>query len=130
MKVDLTITISVIVALSAIVAPVIVAIINNHHQLKIKRLEINEKYVISSFQNYLSKLELCISINYGEVFNDYQYAYGEALLFASLRSKRLMKEIDECITHSNERNLSNSITTEIVFELSESLQNDIRRMKR
>ena len=39
MKFDLTITISVIVALSAIISPIIVAFINNNYQLKIKRLE-------------------------------------------------------------------------------------------
>ena len=39
MKFDLTVTISVILALSAILSPVIVAFINNKHTLKIKRIE-------------------------------------------------------------------------------------------
>ena len=130
MQFDLTVTISVILALSAIISPIIVTIINNRYQLKVKQMEINEKYVISTFQNYLSKLELCISINYGEIYNDYQYAYGQALLYASHRSKVLMKGIDELIKSSEQRNLTSVITSEMIFELSDSLQDDIRRIKK
>ena len=39
MNFDLTITISVILALSAILSPILVSIINNRHQLKLKKIE-------------------------------------------------------------------------------------------
>lgn len=39
MKFDLTITVSVILALSAILSPIFVSIINNRNQLKIKKFE-------------------------------------------------------------------------------------------
>ena len=130
MNIDLTVSISVILALSAILSPIIVALINNHHQLKIKRLEINERYIISAFQNYLSKLEQCIASNMTNNYQEYNNAYGQALLYASNNSKILMKRIDEIIKASEERDLSKIITSEMVFELSGSLRSDIRRIKK
>lgn len=129
MNFDLTISISVILALSAILSPIAVAIINNRHNIKIKRLEINEKYVISSFQDYLSKLEQCIALNGSEHFRQYSEAYGQALLYASLGSKKLMKEIDDIIQSSDSKNLSKEITSEMIFTLSSNLRSDIRRVK-
>ncbi len=42
-QIDMTITISVIVALAAIVSPILTAIINNRYQLKLKKLELKQK---------------------------------------------------------------------------------------
>lgn len=60
-KIDLTITISVIVALCAIVSPVLTAIINNRHQYKMRELELryvqedeNRKRIQRIYDDYLS----------------------------------------------------------------------------
>lgn len=129
MQIDLTVSISVILALSAILSPIIVSIINNHHQLKIKRIEINEKYIISAFQNYLSKLEECISFNVVDYYQEYNKAFGQALLYASPKSKELMKQIDLIIKINKQQDLSAIVNPEMIFELSDSLRNDIRRVK-
>ena len=42
-KIELTITISVILALAAIISPIFTAIINNRYQLKLKKLELKQK---------------------------------------------------------------------------------------
>ncbi len=52
MKFDLTITISVILALSAILSPILVAIINNCYQLKIKKIENNDLAKRSALENF------------------------------------------------------------------------------
>ena len=59
-QIDLTITISVIVALAAIISPVLTSFINNKHQLKLKRLELEQQkyeqtvmYKRNIFENYL-----------------------------------------------------------------------------
>ena len=61
MKLDSTLTITTVIAVCAIISPVITAIINNVHQSKIKRIEIYElakrqaltDYITASY-NYLS----------------------------------------------------------------------------
>ena len=55
MNFDLTITISVILALSAILSPIFVAIINNKYQLKLKKIENNEIAKRNAFE-YFTKM--------------------------------------------------------------------------
>lgn len=52
MKFDLTITISVILALSAILSPIFVSIINNNYQLKLKRIENYDIAKRNSLENF------------------------------------------------------------------------------
>ena len=66
MQVDLTITISVILALSAIFSPIIVAFINNKHQLRIK-----------TFENY--------EITKRNAFEKFAKAYGEYVAYSSCK---------------------------------------------
>lgn len=126
MTFDLTLTITAIIALAAIISPVLVAIINNHHQIKIKQLEINEKYVILTFQNYLSQLEQCSSMKTATSFGKYRKAYGQALLYASSESKALMEQIDDLLQYDDTPVLS----SELIFAVSNSLRTDIKRVKK
>lgn len=52
MKFDTTITLSIIVAVIAIIAPLLTTLINNHHQLKVKKLELKQ---LEIERNYLHK---------------------------------------------------------------------------
>lgn len=52
MKIDLTITISVVLALAAIISPIIVSIINNKYQLKLKKIENYDIARRNTFENY------------------------------------------------------------------------------
>lgn len=52
MKIDFTITISVILALAAIISPIIVSIINNKYQLKLKKIENYDIAKRNAFEKY------------------------------------------------------------------------------
>lgn len=43
MKLDLTVTITAILGIAAIISPIATALINNHHQLKLKNLNTSIK---------------------------------------------------------------------------------------
>lgn len=66
-KIDLTVTISAIVAIAAIISPVITALINNAYQLKLRKLEIQQQRYEQDtlhrreiFENFLSAFnEVC-----------------------------------------------------------------------
>ena len=47
-KIDITITISVIVALCAIISPILTAFINNTHQLRLKKIDLAQKELEST----------------------------------------------------------------------------------
>lgn len=57
---DLSFTITAIIALTSLISPIITCLINNHHQLKIKELELKQQaqiklvdYKKEIFENYL-----------------------------------------------------------------------------
>lgn len=59
-KLDLTITVPAILVLTSVISPIATTILNNRHQLKLKRLELKEKRYAESviyqrkiFENYL-----------------------------------------------------------------------------
>ena len=60
MELDLTITVTAILGIAAIISPIATAIINNLYQIKLKKLEMKQQklekttyYIRSIFENYL-----------------------------------------------------------------------------
>lgn len=106
LKWDLSITISAIIAVAAIISPILTAIINNVHQKSMKKLELKEKhyektvsYQKEIFENYLSKTGNYI----GSVFTstkalmEYDNAYLVALLYAPSDLQVLMKNANNAV---------------------------------
>ncbi|MDE7435726.1 MAG: hypothetical protein K2N01_07925 [Lachnospiraceae bacterium] len=88
-KIDLTISISVIVALCAIISPMITTIINNRHQVKIKHMEHSQqKYEDTAlhyrnvYENYLKHAGRCIYYSDNDALKDYGEYYYSALMYA------------------------------------------------
>lgn len=88
-KFDLTISISVIVALCAILSPILTAIINNRYQIKIKRMELSQQeyrdsvlYHRNVYENYLKHAGRCIYFADQEALKDYGEYYYSALMYA------------------------------------------------
>ena len=88
-KIDLTITITAILAICAIVSPIFTNILNNRHQLKIKELELKQRnyentiiYRRKIFENYLKYAGRCIAYSDQSALKDYGEYYLLALLYA------------------------------------------------
>ena len=104
-KVDLTITISVIVALAAIISPVLTAILNNRHQLKLKRLELEQQkyeqavlYKRNIFENYLKGVSaLSHYNNTRENCNLYSENYPLAFMYLPPEIQKLMTAINDLV---------------------------------
>ena len=89
-----------IVALSAIVSPIITTIINNKHILKLRALddkrikyEESTKYKQSIIENYIKYAGRCISHADQEPIRDYGEYYFLALTYAPNDIREQMKEI-------------------------------------
>ena len=105
-KFDLTISISVIVALCAIISPILTAIINNRYQIKIKRIELTQQerrdfvlYHRNIYENYLKYAGRCIYFADQDALKDYGEYYYSALMYAPhdiqtdmINANRLMLE--------------------------------------
>ena len=77
MELDLTITVTAILGIAAIISPIATAIINNLYQIKLKKLEMKQQklekttyYIRSIFENYLRYAGRCIySVDLGVRIN-------------------------------------------------------------
>ncbi len=86
---DLTVSISVVLALCAIISPILTAIINNRHQTKIKRMELSQQeyrdtilYHRDVYENYLKHAGRCIYYADQDALKDYGEYYYAALMYA------------------------------------------------
>lgn len=96
-KFDLTVTASVIIALCAIISPILTAIINNRHQFKILKMEAEQRqfentivYRRTIFENYLRFSGKCISHADAEALQAYGEYYLIALMYAPENIKHKM----------------------------------------
>lgn len=87
-KVDLTITVSVILAVCAIVSPVLTTLINNRYQLKLKRIDMKleqEKasyfYKRGIYEDYLKITGKCVTYASQEALQEYGQTYSLALIY-------------------------------------------------
>lgn len=118
MRIDLTITITVILALSAIISPIIVAIINNRFQIKMKQLEnydLAKRDALDNFAEALGKYKASVT------FKD------EELFFSSLYSLLLYFEIDttfftKLVESKDDTEILFSESNKLIIELSKQIK--------
>lgn len=88
MKIDLTITVTAILGIAAIISPIATAIINNHYLLKMRRLDAkleHEKeisfYTREIYENYLKASFQYIKKPDAETKHEYSRCYALALIY-------------------------------------------------
>ena len=87
--IDLTLTVGSILAICAVVAPVITTAMNNRHQLKVKRLELDDaqrqretKRLTEIYDTYVSAAGACVMYPESADFSAFQAASAKAMLYA------------------------------------------------
>ena len=104
MELDLTITVTAILGIAAIISPIATAIINNLYQIKLKKLEMKQQklekttyYTRSISENYLRYAGRCIySVDRG-ARKDYGEYYFLALSYAPESLSESFVQINEAI---------------------------------
>lgn len=87
-EIDITITISVIVTLVAIISPIFTSVINNIYQLKLKKLELKqneyEKITLHKrelFENFLSAFNQVCHLQTYEAISQYSSCYSLVYIY-------------------------------------------------
>lgn len=117
-----TIIVACITAISAIIAPIITAIVNNRYQLKMKCLELYEEKRISTINQYISYISCYLNrvstsslIEMGTILNSI-YLYTPKKLWKDI------SKLNECI-EKGQLNQARLILPEISQKLSPSVFN-------
>lgn len=110
MKLDLTVTITAILGIAAIISPIATAIINNRYQLKLKKLECQQKERENSFfykrgiyEDYLKYTGKCITYPDKDVVHEYGEIYGLALIYFPENLLDDLENLDHMIKTSNSK---------------------------
>lgn len=105
MKFDLTITVTAILGIAAIVSPIVTSIVNNFYQIKFKKLEIQQKeremttyYIRSIFENYLRYSGRCIYNSDADAKKDYGEYYFLALSYSPESLSNSLVQINNAIS--------------------------------
>lgn len=121
-QVDLTITISVILALCAIISPVLVTIFNNRSQYKIRKLEIESRQKYEITEQYLKAVSKYISMDSLANFKEYNEARGLIYIYIPKRSQKYVDKLDRVIVSKNFQEAQN-LFPEICKELAKTFYN-------
>lgn len=105
---DMTITISVILAICAIISPVITTLLNNKHQLKLKKLDIKQVnyetsilYKRKIFEDYLRYTGQYINFTNGETSKLYGNIYYLAYMYSPSDIREGMSVIDRAMSRED-----------------------------
>lgn len=108
MYIDTTISITVVIAISAIISPVITALINNHHRYRIKKLELEhetasrrEAHSREVFEKYILAAGSCLYGHGKELHAEFGARSGLAIYHVSDKTLRTMMEQLEHALHEN-----------------------------
>ena len=134
-KVDFTITISILLAICALFAPSITAVINNHHQYKMRKLELTYdaqmhysdliyKNKYDTYQTFLNVAgDYCLMNEYASNYTKILAASQNALLLCDNLSKPLLLEFVNFI-NSNSSPVQNKYT-QLLTEISDSFNREL-----
>ena len=105
--IDLTITISVILGVAAIISPVLTTLLNNHHQLKLKKLELKQKeyeqtilYKRNIFENFLTALSMVAQLHSRENINEFAKWYPLAYMYLPEEVQKTLATINLLLAHN------------------------------
>ena len=100
-KLELSFIITATVALMSFISPILTTLINNRHQLKIKKLELKQKqyedtviYKRNIFENYVSALSKLSAYATGDSIKEYGNYYSLAYMYLSENLQSEMSKIN------------------------------------
>jgi hypothetical protein len=100
-KLELSFTITAIVALMSLLSPIITTLLNNRHQLKIRKLELDQKqsentvlYMRNIFENYVSALGKLPAYPTNEALAEYGKYYSLAYMYLPENLQSDMSDIN------------------------------------
>ena len=110
------------------VSPIIVNLINNHHQRRMKEYELFDIRRIEAVEDYLQAIGRLRKNKYGDALSKYSIAYGNLILFVSEKTKVLMDELDSMVhgnMYDDKADDGLSFPQKTINELCASLRKDV-----
>jgi len=128
MKFDLSLTITGIIALSAILSPIIVSVINNKYQLKLKKFENYEIARSNALENFLGAWGEHFSYNTHQTEKSFLKALYELIPYFSI-DFQLIENIKDCRNDRDSLDISvDKLLTVLSKQIKPTKQSLIKRI--
>lgn len=129
MNIDLSLTITGIIALCAIVSPIVTALISNCHQTKLKKLDMYEEAKRKSLSDFIDSAQATIfNSDDADVLLEYTSNFDKLFIYFSDFSLETIKPFEDArvnlVKNSSAENLqiANRELSRIVFNLSKQIK--------
>lgn len=97
MKIDTTVIVALVAAISAIIAPVITAVINNRYQLKMRKIELYEQKRIDVINSYSKSLNAYLNNICGNTEYEFAQHKHSIFLYAPKSAWKIIEKINKYI---------------------------------
>ena len=126
MDFNLTVTISVILGLAAIISPILVAVINNNHNYKIRKLELATDKKIEAFESYTRSLTKYLNVPTDTNLKWVKSSFCGAIIYVSVPTFKMMEKINDLLANGELK----VIRDDYLSEVCRLLQKDLGVYKR
>lgn len=130
MKFDSTITITVVIAISAIISPIITTLLNNHHLYKMRKLDDEAElrktsyfYKRGIFEDYMRYAGQCVTYASADALENYGATYALALIYFP---DELLDKIIDINAALNRQQWTNALVK--LNELSPELRKQLQKL--
>ena len=126
MDFNLTVSISVILGLAAIISPILVAVINNNHNYKIRKLELATDKKIEAFESYTRSLTKYLNVPTDTNLKWVKSSFCGAIIYVSVPTFKMMEKINDLLANGELK----VIRDDYLSEVCRLLQKDLGVYKR
>lgn len=120
-KLDLTFTLTSVIALAAIISPIFVTLLNNHYQLKLKSMETLNSQRFSAIEKYLNSAGKYIDRGTVINSNEYESTKGLVYLYVDKSTWTVIDNLDQYI-FSGDIDKARKYFPVVCKELSKAIQ--------
>ena len=126
MTFDWSVIITASLAVAAIISPILVAVINNHHNYKIRKLELATDKKIENFERLCEHLSIYLNDPTDNNYRHYLMWYQKSVIYMSGSTLETMNEINRLI----EKQQTDIVQSKYLTKLCKQLQKDLGVYKR
>ena len=123
MKIDLTLTLSIIIAVIALISPIITTMINNHHQEKLKKIDMYEEAKRKALSDFICcAQDYLLNLNYVEQTVKYYSSLHNLFIYFSDIDLITFIPFENACTKPNNHRAAIVELTKIVQALSKQIK--------
>lgn len=118
MKFDFTVNFALLLTLCSIVLPTITTILNNRHQIEMRKMNFNFDKKFATIEAYIEAVGCCIELNSLANVSKYNKAKGMLYLYVPKKLRKQISELDVCIK-SNRIDEAKKLFDDLCISLSD-----------